>query len=62
MDDRNDNFYHEREILKARLILASLQRLQGWMHWKYLKSGTGKPDLIFLDINNANMGCWAFSA
>jgi CheY-like chemotaxis protein len=59
-DDRNDNFYHEREILKARPDISVITKTSGMDALEYLKSGTGKPDLIFLDINMPIWDGWAF--
>jgi CheY-like chemotaxis protein len=59
-DDRNDNFYHEREILKAHPDISVITKTSGMDALEYLKSDTGKPDLIFLDINMPIWDGWAF--
>ena len=50
-DDKNDNFYHEREILKAKPGLTIITKNSGMEALEFLKASRDKPQLIFLDIN-----------
>ncbi len=59
-DDKNDNFYHEREIIKANPDLSVITKTSGMEALEYLKSNQNKPDLIFLDINMPIWDGWAF--
>ena len=59
-DDKNDNFYHEREIIKANPGLSVITKTSGMEALEYLKSNQNKPDLIFLDINMPIWDGWAF--
>jgi CheY-like chemotaxis protein len=59
-DDRNDNYYHEREIHKSRPDIAVITKSSGIEALEYLKSDNEKPDLIFLDINMPIWDGWAF--
>jgi CheY-like chemotaxis protein len=59
-DDKNDNFYHEREINKANHELTVITKTSGMEALEYLKSKQNKPDLIFLDINMPIWDGWAF--
>jgi len=59
-DDKNDNFYHEREIIKANPGLSVITKTSGMEALEYLKSNQSKPDLIFLDINMPIWDGWAF--
>lgn len=59
-DDKNDNFYHEREIAKANPGLSVITRTSGMEALEYLKSNHNKPDLILLDINMPIWDGWAF--
>jgi CheY-like chemotaxis protein len=59
-DDKNDNFYHEREILKAIPGINVIAKTSGMEALEYLKSDHNKPELIFLDINMPIWDGWAF--
>jgi CheY-like chemotaxis protein len=59
-DDKNDNFYHEREILKARPDLNIITKTSGMEALEYIRSSASKPELIFLDINMPIWDGWAF--
>jgi CheY-like chemotaxis protein len=59
-DDKNDNFYHEREILKALPGINVIAKTSGMEALEYLKSDHNKPELIFLDINMPIWDGWAF--
>jgi CheY-like chemotaxis protein len=59
-DDKNDNFYHEREILKASPGVNVIAKTSGMEALEYLKSNKEKPELIFLDINMPIWDGWAF--
>jgi CheY-like chemotaxis protein len=59
-DDRNDNYYHEREIRKANPDVVVITKTSGMEALEYLKSDNEKPDLIFLDINMPIWDGWAF--
>jgi CheY-like chemotaxis protein len=59
-DDKNDNFYHEREILKARPDLTIITKTSGMEALEYIRSAPQRPELIFLDINMPIWDGWAF--
>jgi CheY-like chemotaxis protein len=59
-DDRNDNFYHEREILKTDPGLKVVTKSSGIEALEYFKTAPVKPGLIFLDINMPIWDGWAF--
>jgi CheY-like chemotaxis protein len=59
-DDKNDNFYHEREILKASPELNIITRTSGMEALEYIRTASEKPELIFLDINMPIWDGWAF--
>jgi CheY-like chemotaxis protein len=63
-DDRNDNFFHEREIKKNNPEANVIVMETGLEALKYLKSMFKKKDikpvLIFLDINMPGMNGWEF--
>jgi PleD family two-component response regulator len=59
-DDRNDNFFHEREILKVNPDILVITRTSGIDALEYLKTATEKPELVFLDINMPIWDGWAF--
>jgi CheY-like chemotaxis protein len=63
-DDRNDNFFHEREIKKTDLSITVITKNSGIDALEYLKSMKKKnyiqPVLIFLDINMPCMNGWEF--
>jgi CheY-like chemotaxis protein len=59
-DDKNDNFYHEREILKARPDLTIIIKTSGMEALEYIRSAHQRPELIFLDINMPIWDGWAF--
>lgn len=59
-DDKNDNFYHEREINKTNSEISVITKTSGMEALEYLKSNQNKPDLIFLDINMPIWDGWAF--
>lgn len=59
-DDRNDNFFHEREILKVNPEIRVIAKTSGIDALEYLKSVTEKPELVFLDINMPIWDGWAF--
>lgn len=58
-DDKNDNFFHEREIKKDNLETNVIVMETGINALKYLKSMIKKknikPIIIFLDINMLGM-------
>ncbi len=60
-DNPDDNFFHEREIVKWNPNEIVVVRNSGQTALDYLKSST-KPqsDLIFLDINMPGMNGWEF--
>jgi CheY-like chemotaxis protein len=63
-DNKNDNFFHEREIKKTHLDCIVIEKESGAEALEYLnsmiKSGNKKPLLIFLDINMPGMNGWDF--
>lgn len=63
-DNKNDNFFHEREIKKTHLETIVIPKESGAEALEYLNSmikvGYTKPILIFLDINMPGMDGWAF--
>jgi len=63
-DDKNDNFFHEREIKKNNIETIVIVEESGTGALKYLKSMIDKkkiePALIFLDINMPGMNGWEF--
>jgi CheY-like chemotaxis protein len=59
-DDKNDNFYHEREILKAKPDLTVITKTSGMEALDYLNGPAAKPELVFLDINMPIWDGWAF--
>lgn len=63
-DDKNDNFFHEREIKKTNIETIVIVEESGTGALKYLKSMIDKkkiePALIFLDINMPGMSGWEF--
>jgi len=63
-DDKNDNFFHEREIKKDNLETNVIVMETGINALKYLKSMIKKknikPIIIFLDINMPGMNGWEF--
>jgi CheY-like chemotaxis protein len=59
-DDKNDNFYHEREILKTDPGIRVVTKSSGMEALEYFKTTSLKPGLIFLDINMPIWDGWAF--
>lgn len=63
-DDKNENFFHEREIKKNNRETIVIQKESGIEALEYLnstiESGNTKPNLIFLDINMPGMDGWGF--
>lgn len=63
-DDKNENFFHEREIKKNNRETIVIQKESGIEALEYLnstiESGNTKPTLIFLDINMPGMDGWGF--
>ena len=63
-DNKNDNFFHEREIKKTHLETYVIPKESGAEALEYLnsmiESGNTKPTLIFLDINMPGMDGWGF--
>ncbi len=63
-DDKNDNFFHEREIKKANFESNIIVEESGTEALDYLnsmiKKNNLKPILIFLDINMPGMNGWEF--
>ncbi|MDA3886983.1 MAG: response regulator [Candidatus Delongbacteria bacterium] len=63
-DNKDDNFFHEREIKKANLETAVIVKESGTDALEYLHSmietSNTKPTLIFLDINMPGMNGWEF--
>jgi len=63
-DNKNDNFFHEREIKKTHLETIVIPKESGAEALEYLnsmiESGNRKPILIFLDINMPGMDGWGF--
>ncbi len=63
-DNKNDNFFHEREIKKTHLETIVIPKESGTEALEYLnsmiESGNKKPILIFLDINMPAMDGWGF--
>ncbi|MCW3125017.1 MAG: chemotaxis protein CheY [Bacteroidetes bacterium] len=60
-DDEDDNFYHEREILRNNADNTVLIKDSGRKALDYISSDE-KPhsDLIFLDVNMPKMNGWEF--
>jgi response regulator RpfG family c-di-GMP phosphodiesterase len=63
-DDKNDNFFHEREIKKTNPAITVIEKRTVLSALEYLKSNKANPemipDLIFLDINMPGMNGWDF--
>jgi CheY-like chemotaxis protein len=63
-DNRNDNFFHEREIKKNNQSTIVISKSSGMEALDYLKSTKDSkemvPDLILLDINMPGMNGWEF--
>jgi CheY-like chemotaxis protein len=63
-DNRNDNFFHEREIKKNNKSTIVISKSSGMDALDYLKSTKDNkemvPDLILLDINMPGMNGWEF--
>jgi CheY-like chemotaxis protein len=63
-DNHDDNFFHEREIIKNNLGIIVIARNSGLEALEYIKSKKDdknmQPDLIFLDINMPGMNGWEF--
>ncbi|MDD5363286.1 MAG: response regulator [Ignavibacteria bacterium] len=65
-DDKNDNFFHEREIRKTNPETIIIVKTSGKEALDYLISQSyiiePHPELIFLDINMPGMNGWEFLA
>jgi len=63
-DNRDDNFFHEREIKKSDFGSTIIMKNSGTEALSYLRSMKDNkdpyPDLIFLDINMPGMNGWEF--
>jgi CheY-like chemotaxis protein len=62
-DNKDDNFFHEREIKKLNLSSIVITKNTGWEALEYLESKKIEdctPDLIFLDLNMPGMNGWEF--
>jgi response regulator RpfG family c-di-GMP phosphodiesterase len=59
-DSADDNFFHEREIMKQNSENIVVTKNTGAKALDYLKSKDMHPDLIFLDINMPGMNGWDF--
>lgn len=63
-DNPDDNFFHEREILKSNTGTTVITRESARDALEYLKTKESNdychPDLIFLDINMPGMNGWEF--
>jgi CheY-like chemotaxis protein len=63
-DNKDDNFFHEREIKKsdlANIVITKNTGMEGLMYLKLQKENKDPhPDLIFLDINMPGMNGWEF--
>jgi CheY-like chemotaxis protein len=62
-DNPDDNFFHEREIKKTKLVDSVIVMNTGAKALEYLKANADEdihPCLIFLDINMPGMNGWEF--
>ncbi|MBV9987064.1 MAG: response regulator [Chitinophagaceae bacterium] len=63
-DNPDDNFFHERVILKNQFAGKVIALTSGYQALEYLKTqyagGMTGPELIFLDINMPGMNGWEF--
>jgi CheY-like chemotaxis protein len=63
-DDKNDNYFHEREIRKTDSSITVIEKTTGLDALEYLELNKGNkemlPDLIFLDINMPIIDGWEF--
>jgi len=60
-DDHDDNFFHEREIIKNNLAGIVIVKDSAKKALEYLKNKNDpSSDLIFLDINMPVMSGWEF--
>lgn len=60
-DNADDNFFHERAILKSGLPLTVSACLDGFSALEHLRDCDAPPDLILLDIHMPRMDGWAFA-
>jgi CheY-like chemotaxis protein len=62
-DSHDDNFFHEREIIKnnsGSIVVTKNTGMEALEYLKTDKSACVPPDLIFLDINMPGMNGWEF--
>ncbi|MGQ2983930.1 response regulator [Flavobacterium sp.] len=61
-DNKTDNFFHERVILKNNASQSVVALGSAFEALEYLKVGERLPDIIFLDVNMPGMGGYEFIA
>jgi CheY-like chemotaxis protein len=63
-DNPDDNFFHEREIMKSDNKIVVIKKKSAEAALEYLKANKDEafklPDLILLDINMDGMNGWEF--